>query len=188
MACIYIPTSVVGGIKVILIGLLFSMISFVVTFFFARQTIIDNWGKYKCNPIIIPFAGMFGHDSAQTLSDCMSKHALASTALISNPFASAFKTFSTTMSSTADMVTDMNFMGTGMTNMFSIQLGKIVGQLGNVGSAIQYLIIKIETLLQRIVAVVTVILYTMSSMLQGILALKRDEGLLDSIDMILKWA
>ena len=41
MACIYIPTRVVGVIKVILIGLVFSTVSFIVTFFFARQTIID---------------------------------------------------------------------------------------------------------------------------------------------------
>ena len=185
MACIYIPTPVVGLIKVILIGMLFSIVSFIVTFFFARQIIIDDWGKYKCNPLIIPFAGMFGHDAADTLTECMSRQALAVTSLVSNPFSNTFKSFSNTLSAAADMIGDVDFLSGGMTNMFTSSFGKILGQLGNVGSAIQYLIIKIETLLQRIVAVVTVIMYTMSSLLQGVLALKRDEGLLDTIDHIL---
>ena len=164
---------------------MFSTVSFIVTFFFARQAIIDDWGKYKCNPLIIPFAGLFGHDSAQTLQECMANQAFAATALISNPFANTFRSLSDAMQSTASIVSDMDFLSTGMTNMFSSSFGKILGQLGNVGSAIQYLIIKIETLLQRIVAVVTVIIYTMSSLLQGVLALKQDEGLLDTIDVIL---
>jgi len=187
MACIYVPTPVVGVIKVILIGMLFSIISFVVTFFFARQVIIDDWGKYKCNPLIIPFAGMFGHDPGSTLNECMSRNALAVTSLVSNPFSNTFKSYSKTLSSAADMIGEVDFLSGSMTNMFTSSFGKIMGQLGNVGSAIQYLIIKIETLLQRIVAVVTVIMYTMSSLLQGILSLQRDDGLLDTIDTILKF-
>lgn len=187
MACIYIPTPVVGLIKVLLIGTMFSIISFIITFFFARQIIIDDWAKYKCNPLIIPFAGLFGHDAASTLTECMSRQAFATTSLISNPFSNIFKSMSGAMTSAVDMVTDMDFLSGGMTNMFSSSFGNILSRIGNVGSAIQYLIIKIETLLQRIVAVVTVIMYTMSSLLQGVLAIKRDEGLLDTIDTILSF-
>ena len=53
----------------------------------------------------------------------------------------------------------------------------VIGQLGNVGAALQYLIIKVETLLQRLIAAVAVILYSMQSILQGIIGVKRDDGL-----------
>lgn len=187
MACIYIPTPVVGLIKVILIGFMFSCVSFMVTFFFAKQTIIDNWGKYKCNPLIIPFANIFGHDPGETLTECMSKQAFAVSALVGNPLTNTFKSMSGALSGAQGMVTELDFVSGGMTNMFTSSFGKILNSIGNIGSAIQYLIIKIETLLQRIIAVVTVIMYTMSSLLQGVLALKRDDNLLDTVDTILSF-
>lgn len=30
-----------------------------------------NWPKYRCNPSVMPFAGMFGHDAVQNFTYCM---------------------------------------------------------------------------------------------------------------------
>ena len=35
------------------------------------QTIKDNWPIYRCQPLIMPFAGMFGHDPRQNFSYCI---------------------------------------------------------------------------------------------------------------------
>lgn len=33
--------------------------------------VINNWPKYRCNPVIMPFAGMFGYDASENFNFCM---------------------------------------------------------------------------------------------------------------------
>jgi hypothetical protein len=33
--------------------------------------IINNWPKYRCNPVIMPFAGLFGYDASENFNFCM---------------------------------------------------------------------------------------------------------------------
>jgi len=35
------------------------------------KNIQDNWSLYRCNPIVIPFAGIFGHDVASNFTYCI---------------------------------------------------------------------------------------------------------------------
>ena len=47
--------------------LLHTFIIFVVQF----ENIKKNWPKYKCNPMIMPFSGMFGHDEYTNFTECI---------------------------------------------------------------------------------------------------------------------
>jgi len=33
--------------------------------------IVNNWPKYRCNPVIMPFAGLFGYDASENFNFCM---------------------------------------------------------------------------------------------------------------------
>ena len=187
MACIFIPTVVVGTIKVILIGFFFACICFFVTFYFSRQYIIDNWDEYKCNPLIIPSAGLFGHDAATTLRECLMMQHLALASVTMSPMTNIFSSFSSALTDAGSLVGDLDFVSSNMTGTFGSGFSKIMDQLGDVGSTIQYLIIKIETILQRLVAAIAVIMYSLSSLLQGVLAIKRDTELLNLIQKITKF-
>jgi hypothetical protein len=35
------------------------------------KNVKNNWPKYRCNPSVMPFAGLFGHDSAENFSYCI---------------------------------------------------------------------------------------------------------------------
>ena len=37
----------------------------------AMSNIKDNWGKYRCNPIVIPFANLFGQDINENMQYCV---------------------------------------------------------------------------------------------------------------------
>ena len=39
------------------------------------KNIKNNWPKYRCNPSVMPFASMFGHDSSQNFTYLYSKYA-----------------------------------------------------------------------------------------------------------------
>ena len=185
MACIFIPTEVVGAIKVLLIGFFFICIWFIVSFYFCRQYIMDNWSKYKCNPLILPFATMFGYDPTKTLQECLGMQNFAMASSMMMPMTNVFSSITDGLNNASGLIGDLDFVSTNITSLFGNGFSKILGQLGNIGSAVQYLIIKIQTVLQRLIATVAVIMFSMSSLLQGLLAIKRDTGLQRLIDKVL---
>jgi hypothetical protein len=185
MACVYIPTPVLGFIKVVLIWFFFTCACAVVTFFLSRQYIIDNWVEYKCNPMITPFASAFGKDSAETMKECSSANFRSMSFDMHMPFMNIFDSFSTALGDTGSMLGDMSFVSGNMAGSFGANFSQVLGQLGNVGATIQYLMIKIETLLQRLVATIAVIMFAMSSVLQGVVAVSQDQSLLNLIDELI---
>jgi hypothetical protein len=185
MACVYIPTPVLGIIKVLLIWFFFTCMCAVVTFSLSRQYIIDNWSEYKCNPLVTPFAAAFGKDSQKTTHECMSGQFTAMSHHMHSPFMNVFESMSKALENAGSMIGDMSFVSGNVAGSFGGGFSKVLGQLGNVGATVQFLIIKIETLLQRLVATVAVIMYSMSSILQGVLAVQEDEGLHKMIDKLL---
>ena len=36
-----------------------------------KKNIEKNWPKYRCNPMIMPFAGMFGHNTSENFTYCI---------------------------------------------------------------------------------------------------------------------
>ena len=35
------------------------------------KNVQDNWPEYRCNPMVMPFAGTFGHDAGQNFTYCI---------------------------------------------------------------------------------------------------------------------
>jgi hypothetical protein len=57
--------------SVVLILFIFSLIHLFLTLSIGIADIKRDWDKYKCNPVIIPFAGVFGHDPMKTSKECI---------------------------------------------------------------------------------------------------------------------
>ena len=55
---------------IIIIIIIFSALALLVLMSIGKKYIVRNWVKYRCNPIIIPFAGVFGKDSEQVMQIC----------------------------------------------------------------------------------------------------------------------
>ena len=46
------------------------LVSFLIVGF---NNIKNNWVQYRCNPMIIPFASFFGHDTADNFAQCVAQ-------------------------------------------------------------------------------------------------------------------
>lgn len=58
-------------LQMVIIILIFSFIHMTITLSIGISHVKKNWESYKCNPLIMPFAGIFGKDPFQTSKDCM---------------------------------------------------------------------------------------------------------------------
>ena len=53
-----------------LIIIIFCLIQLSITLSIGIAQLRNNWEKYKCNPGVIPFAGLVGHDPVTTFNEC----------------------------------------------------------------------------------------------------------------------
>ena len=174
MACVYIPDRLLGFIKILIIKLFFICILSVVILVFSRQIIIDNWSEYQCNPLIIPFASVFGHDSAETMQTCSHMTFKAQSFNFSDPITNLFDAHMEGLGSIGGMLSDLSSTSSSLFSVFSKGLTSFMSQMQNVATTIQYLIIKIQTLLQRLVATLLVMVYSMNSLVQGVIGIQQD--------------
>lgn len=184
MACVYIPDRLLGFIKILIIKLFFSCILSIVVLVFSRQIIIDNWNEYKCNPLITPFAGMFGHDSTTTLEECSHMTFKSQTFSLTGPMTSIFDAHMSGLSSLGSMLSDLNSTSSGLFSVFTKGITSFMSQMSNVATTIQYLIIKIQTLLQRLVATMLVMVYSMNALVQGIIGIQQDSTFRDTANFL----
>lgn len=184
MACVYIPDRLLGFIKILIIYFFFTCIVSVVVLVFSRQIIIDNWGKYKCNPLITPFAEVFGHDSQETMDECSKEVFKMQSMSLTGPMTGLFDSLTGAMGSMGSIMGDLTMSSSSLASVFGNGISSFMSQMANVGSTVQYLIIKIQTLLQRLMATVLVIVYTMNGLVQGILGVQKDETFRGIVDFL----
>ena len=184
MACVYIPDFLLGVIKLLIIMFFFSCVTMVIVIVFSRQTVIDNWSQYKCNPLVTPFANVFGKDSTKTMKECSSMVFEGQSINMIGPMVGIFGNITGALGSIGNIMGDLNLTSSSMAGIFGTSMSDILQKLGNAGSAIQYLVVKIQTLLQRLVATVLVMLYSMNGLMNSVIGIMGDNTLINAVDLI----
>lgn len=150
--------------------LLFVMIGGWVVLFLLADTsdVSKNWPKYRCSPTIMPFASLFGHDTAENFNYCMSSMI---TAEAGGVFAPVFKMLATSFGTLSTLVAVANnirlevatFMG-GVNTVFQNFMDRFV-QLGN---NIKLSTLRIKLLMGRLYATFFAVLFMAMSGLQAL--------------------
>ena len=66
--------------------------------------VINNWPKYRCNPVIMPFAGMFGYDASENFNFCMKNIFNVNAAAVLGPVYTLMSKFTDIASTIANSV------------------------------------------------------------------------------------
>jgi hypothetical protein len=138
---------------------------------------MNNWNTYRCNPLITPFAGYFGHSAEDTMQECLNMNMQANSPSLFGPMMKTLGSMTTTFESAGSSMMGLNTMLGGVSSMFTTSFSNILGQLNDVGSATQYLVVKLKNIFERIAATVLLLIYSLYSILQGLLAIKNDKAL-----------
>ena len=72
--------------QVVLVILVFAAVMFANVASAGIEHVKENWPEYRCNPGVVPFAGMFGHDPMETFSYCVSNMQMGSMPFLTAPF------------------------------------------------------------------------------------------------------
>ena len=70
------------------------------------KNIQDNWPEYRCNPIVMPFAGLFGHDVGDNFNTCIQEIQTAQSTYLMQPLVHTMDTVQQNQSLISDSLTD----------------------------------------------------------------------------------
>jgi len=184
MACFYIPAHIIGLLKICLITLGFIFLSIFVLVLFLRSSVVDNWEQYKCNPMVLPFAGAFGFDSKKTLGECINKKVRESNSLLSQDFDTNFSYMNEMIGNLNDGLDLLSASNSEAQEEAAKSSKTLYDRLNNTSSTIDYLGIKTQTIFQKIVAVYTTLLYASYSLIQGVNGIATDKELQNAVSLI----
>ena len=96
------------------------------------KQIFSNFASYRCNPVMMPFAGLFGYNASENFQFCLSNILQGRLAEVFSPLFSLLGTFGTTL----EMVVNAAL---GLRKLFSNFLLTVNGFISNVQSRIKML-------------------------------------------------
>jgi len=118
-----------------------------------------NWDKHKCSPMIMPFAGFYGHNTADNFSGCMKNIFGDFTGEITSPFGSVLTMFteilSSFMSAIDSLRTSFATMGGGINVIFQ----EFTDRISNFYFQLRISAIRIKTLIGRMYAIMFSVMY-----------------------------
>ena len=122
-----------------------------------------NWVEYRCNPIYMPVAGMVGDNIVSNFTKCSMKAFHDYAGFMMDPIMAEFSVVNDTISEVSTTMDSMRNMMSGVRGGFLGIIGTVFGKISNLMSQFQYTVIRMRTLLSRIVGVMMSFVYIFST-------------------------
>ena len=177
MGCLYFPTWFKGFMSIILILLITIIITFIVVFYGMKHYIINDWDTYKCNPLFMPFVGMFGYDLIDNFNICLDRNIKQSSKSVLTPYDDAFDSIDSTLKGFSSVIQkSQQVMNIDTMNVTS-GMNTVIGRMGNISATGQLLIMKIKSIFQKLIALYISLLYAAWSIMNGLTAIINDKNI-----------
>ena len=118
-----------------------------------------NWAQYRCNPLYMPMAGMVGDDVMSNFTKCTMSGFHTYAGFIMDPILAEFGVVNSTLEEVSDTMGSMRSMMSGVRGGFLGIIGSVFGKIQNVMGQTQYTVIRMRTLMSRIVGIMFSFVY-----------------------------
>jgi len=119
----------------------------------------DNWSELRCNPMYMPLAGYAGEDVTTNFNACIIKNFHDYIGFAMDPINAQMSLVSESIVSIGSALDDMRGLFSGVRGGFMMVFQVVFGKLANLMSSMQYLMIRIRTVMGRIVGVFSALIY-----------------------------
>ena len=118
-----------------------------------------NWPKYRCHPLYMPMAGLVGQDVSANFTKCTMKGFQDYAGFVMDPVMSQFSLFNSVIGDISGAMNDMRGMMSDTRTGFLGIVGTVFGKIENLMSQFQHIIIRMRTLLARVVGIMMSFMY-----------------------------
>lgn len=145
----------------ILIFILFGMLFTATKTTTKIKKIEKNWATYRCNPLVMPFVSLFGHDSTQNFMTCIQALQTKYMYDILEPVNYNITVLTVIGSQLAESVNSMRAFMNNLRNFISDIVKNIYNVILNLLIEIQRSLIWIKSVVSKMTGILTAISYNM---------------------------
>lgn len=143
----------------LVIILAFVFLYVITTIITGLKKIKQDWPKYRCNPSVMPFAGQLGYDAIENFTFCIGNIQADLMGFFLKPIYFIMELTSSLGEALTGSIQNIRGMISWLRfSIFSI-VGDVLGIFINVIARFQLIIIRIKTLVMKMIAITVVILY-----------------------------
>lgn len=127
----------------------------------AYNEIKNNWVKYRCDPIIMPFASFFGHDTGKNFTGCIGSMQSVNMDHFLGPINASHAAALSGMSSIGTQLNSVRNLQSKLRPSISGQFTNVFGIFNNLMIQMQKFIIGFRDMIMKILGTLTVIMHMM---------------------------
>jgi len=135
------------------------------------NNIKEEWPKYKCNPLVMPFAGYFGVETSTNFTDCIKD-------IQTTQMSSILKPFNVVLGSLGSVASSFGTSINSIRTMLSYIREKIMGLVKSIFGAIfvmltefSKIIMKIIDLIGKVLGMLVTLIYILDGSMQSMLSI-----------------
>tara|TARA_B100000902_G_C27299179_1_gene911775 strand:- start:1213 stop:2208 length:996 start_codon:yes stop_codon:yes gene_type:complete len=142
------------------------IIIFIVLLFFnilvvGIKNVKENWPQYRCNPMVMPFASIFGKDTSENFTYCIQTMQSNYMSTLMQPLDYNFSVISELGSSLTNSINDVRAFFDKFRNMITSLIQNIFGIFLNIIIEFQKLMINIKDLFGKFIGILAALIYTL---------------------------
>jgi len=157
-----------------LIVLIFALLQLFITIITSLTEFKKVWDTYKCNPAIMPFATLMGHDPTKVFQECTAETQASFMSVFLDPIYSSLESFSDSGNIFLGLLDTLQ-IGLNDQQMQSFNIVETIGDRVNVFSTnLNRTFITVSDTVQKIASMMTIIYYLLLTSVQLGEALNQD--------------
>lgn len=129
------------------------------------KNIQENWPSYRCNPMVMPFAGMFGHDSGANFTYCIQSMQTNYMGVLLKPINYVMSVSNQSMGGLMNSVQSIRKFINELRNSITSIVQNIFGIFLNILIQFQMIIIKIKDTMGKMIGIMTTMMYVLQGSL-----------------------
>jgi hypothetical protein len=139
------------------------------------KKIEQDWPTYRCSPAVMPFAGLFGHDTGKNFSQCIQTTQSGHMEYLMQPLNYIINMMGTIASKIVKDTSNVRDFVGNLRNKIIKMIQNVFGIFSNIIIAFQRIIISMKDMIKKLVGIFSTLmfimqggLYTMQSMWSGV--------------------
>ena len=126
------------------------------------ENVKRNWPKYRCNPSVMPFAGMFGHDATENFTYCMQSVQSNYMGYLMQPFEYNLGVVGRLGGQLTGSIQNVRAFFAYIRNMITDIVQNVFGVFLNLIIEFQKVLIGIKDLFAKLIGILATLLYVLS--------------------------
>lgn len=126
------------------------------------KTVEQNWPTYRCNPVVMPFASVFGHDAGENFTYCIQTMQTNYMGYLMQPLNYNLDVISNLGAGITQALNDVRAFFNTLRDMVTNLVQSIFGVFLNILIEFQRLTLNIKDLFAKMMGILATLLYTLS--------------------------